>query len=158
QVVISLGLAAGTYFGAFEQVAPEAIKFDRIGFTFVGPWMLLFSILVPSPPREALAALLGSAAAVPMTYLAQVPSGLAPALPVARFGLVFVLPYLVVVWMAYVATRVVNQLGAEVRRAQELGSYRLESLLGRGGMGEVWRASHRTLARPAAIKLIRPES
>jgi serine/threonine-protein kinase len=25
-------------------------------------------------------------------------------------------------------------------------------------MGEVWRASHRTLARPAAIKLIRPES
>src|SRR5262245_6910285 len=33
QVVISLGLAAGTYFGAFEGVAPEAIKFDRIGFT-----------------------------------------------------------------------------------------------------------------------------
>jgi len=26
-----------------------------------------------------------------------------------------------------------------------------------GGMGEVWRAEHRTLARPAAIKLIRPE-
>src|SRR4030095_5066640 len=36
--------------------------------------------------------------------------------------------------------------------------YRLEGLLGRGGMGEVWLASHRTLARAAAIKLIRPES
>src|SRR5262249_9264842 len=34
----------------------------------------------------------------------------------------------------------------------------LEELLGRGGMGEVWRANHRLLARSAAIKLIRPES
>jgi hypothetical protein len=44
-----------------------------------------------------------------------------------------------------------------VRRAREFGSYRLVERLGRGGMGEVWRAEHRLLARPAAIKLIRPE-
>ena len=37
------------------------------------------------------------------------------------------------------------------------GSYRLEQRLGGGGMGEVWRASHANLHRPAAIKLIRPE-
>ncbi|HEY6175637.1 MAG TPA: serine/threonine-protein kinase, partial [Kofleriaceae bacterium] len=30
--------------------------------------------------------------------------------------------------------------------------------LGAGGMGEVWRAEHRLLARTAAIKLIRPEA
>ena len=158
QVVISFGMAGGTYVGAFERMVPEAIQFDSVGLTFVGPWMLLFSVLVPAPPREALAALLMSAVAVPLTYLAQVPSHLAPALPVGRFALIFVLPYLVVTGMAYIATRIVNQLGVEVRRAYELGSYRLETLLGRGGMGEVWRASHRTLARPAAIKLIRPES
>ena len=65
-------------------------------------------------------------------------------------------PYLLVVGMAYVGARVVYRLGTEVKRARELGSYRLEEKLGEGGMGEVWRARHRMLARPAAIKLIRP--
>ena len=36
-----------------------------------------------------------------------------------------------------------------------VGSYRLMEPLGSGGMGEVWRAQHRLLARPAAVKLIR---
>jgi hypothetical protein len=44
-----------------------------------------------------------------------------------------------------------------VRRVREFGSYHLVKLLGRGGMGEVWRAEHHLLARPAAIKLIRAE-
>jgi serine/threonine-protein kinase len=69
--------------------------------------------------------------------------------------LAFGFPYLLVVVMAYVGARVVYNLGTEVRRARELGSYRLEERLGQGGMGEVWTASHRLLARPAAIKLIR---
>jgi serine/threonine protein kinase len=69
--------------------------------------------------------------------------------------LAFGFPYLLVVIMAYVGARVVYALGTEVTRARELGSYRLEERLGEGGMGEVWRASHRLLARPAAIKLIR---
>jgi len=42
-------------------------------------------------------------------------------------------------------------------RVKELGSYRLVSRIGTGGMGEVWRAEHRLLARQAAIKLVRPE-
>jgi transcriptional regulator with AAA-type ATPase domain len=36
-----------------------------------------------------------------------------------------------------------------------VGSYRLVAPLGSGGMGEVWRAKHRLLVRPAAVKLIR---
>jgi serine/threonine-protein kinase len=71
------------------------------------------------------------------------------------FTLVF--PYVIVAGMAGVAASVVYQLGTAVRRAQELGSYRLVELLGAGGMGEVWRAEHRLLARPAAVKLIRTE-
>src|SRR4051812_27676032 len=38
-----------------------------------------------------------------------------------------------------------------------LGHYRLLEKLGEGGMGEVWRARHQLIARPCAIKLIRPE-
>jgi eukaryotic-like serine/threonine-protein kinase len=37
-----------------------------------------------------------------------------------------------------------------------LGGYQLVEKLGQGGMGEVWRAKHQLLARPAAVKLVRP--
>jgi serine/threonine-protein kinase len=70
------------------------------------------------------------------------------------FSLIF--PGLIVLLMAHAGSLVVYGLGTEVRRARELGSYRLVERLGAGGMGEVWRAQHRMLARPAAIKLIRP--
>jgi serine/threonine protein kinase len=57
------------------------------------------------------------------------------------------------------ARREVAEARAEAQRAsqaaRELGSYRLVKCLGKGGMGEVWRAEHRLLAREAAIKLIR---
>jgi serine/threonine protein kinase len=45
---------------------------------------------------------------------------------------------------------------ALLEASTELGGYRLVERLASGGMGEVWRAEHRHLARPAAIKLIRP--
>src|SRR5688500_18847761 len=49
-----------------------------------------------------------------------------------------------------------QRIGRRLREARELGSYELIEQLGRGGMGEVWRARHRLLARDAAIKLVRP--
>jgi DNA-binding NtrC family response regulator len=43
----------------------------------------------------------------------------------------------------------------QLNEALAVGSYRLVSPLGSGGMGEVWLARHRFLVRPAAVKLIR---
>jgi serine/threonine-protein kinase len=67
-------------------------------------------------------------------------------------------PDFLLVGVAGVISHVVTQLGRQVTRAREMGSYRLGELLGRGGMGEVYKATHTMLARPAAIKLIRTES
>jgi serine/threonine-protein kinase len=57
--------------------------------------------------------------------------------------------------LATVASRVLYGLRQQVAEASELGQYLLEEKIGGGGMGEVWRARHRLLIRPAAIKLIR---
>jgi serine/threonine-protein kinase len=60
--------------------------------------------------------------------------------------------------LATIISRVLYGLRQQVVEASELGQYILEDQIGGGGMGEVWRARHRLLIRPAAIKLIRPEA
>jgi DNA-binding NtrC family response regulator/putative methionine-R-sulfoxide reductase with GAF domain len=46
----------------------------------------------------------------------------------------------------------------QLNEALAVGSYRLVSPLGSGGMGEVWLAKHRFLVRPAAVKFIRHDA
>jgi serine/threonine-protein kinase len=101
--------------------------------------------------------MLASISAVPVTVGFMIATGRTLLSPTpSQFFVAFVFPYLLVVVLGYVCAHVVYDLGKEVTRAQDLGSYHLVERLGQGGMGEVWKARHRLLARPAAIKLIRP--
>jgi serine/threonine-protein kinase len=64
------------------------------------------------------------------------------------------LPNYICAVLAVLPAKIIHHLGRKVSRARQLGSYHLVELIGRGGMGEVWKADHRLFARPAAIKLI----
>jgi hypothetical protein len=162
-VAMNVGLAfeiVSSYaIAAAEFGDPQGLEEHRgfLGLSWVAVWVLLFTVVVPTTPRRAVLAALASVSAVPVVVGLLLTSGYVSLRLDAGdffFGLVF--PYILVVGMAYVGARVVYQLGTEVKRARELGSYQLEKKLGEGGMGEVWRARHRMLTRPAAIKLIRP--
>jgi eukaryotic-like serine/threonine-protein kinase len=123
--------------------------------TWVPVVVILFPIILPGPPRRMLVA---AGAAGAMSPLALLVLDVAGKVQVDDPGVYVdeILVSALSVGFAYMGARVVYRLGREVAAARELGSYRLEERLGQGGMGEVWRARHRMLARPAAIKLIRP--
>jgi eukaryotic-like serine/threonine-protein kinase len=153
EVLGSYGIAAAEYHDIAAPIMYRGIGPGDFGLSWVSAWVLLFTIVVPAAPRIALLFAGLSLTAVPVAYLLGDNVPLDPGL--FFFALVF--PYLGVLLMAYVGSRVVYGLGTAVSKAREMGSYRLVERLGKGGMGEVWRAKHRMLARPAAIKLIRPE-
>jgi eukaryotic-like serine/threonine-protein kinase len=155
QVVGSFGIAAAQYLDVdgYTTVPPWA------GLSWVAVWMLGFTVMIPSPPRWALSAALASASAVPLVVgFVIVTVGTPIPITPLRFFIHLALPYLLVVLVAYVGARVVYCLGTQLNRARELGSYRLIERLGQGGMAEVWRAQHRFLVRPAAVKLMRLEA
>ena len=153
QVLGSCGIAAAEYQNVLSPIIRSDYGQADFGLSWVSVWVMMFTMVVPTPPRVALLGAALSLSAVPVMFAL----GENMAQPPTAFFLRLVLPYLVVLLVAYVGSRVIYGLRAEVSKAREMGSYRLVERLGKGGMGEVWQARHRLLARPAAIKLIRPE-
>jgi serine/threonine-protein kinase len=124
--------------------------------TWIGAVVLMFAAIVPSTPTKTLVAALIAVSMNPLGML------IARARGTWEFGstsnvLLMHYPDYLLAGVAAVISYVVTGLGQQIARAREMGSYQLGELLGRGGMGEVYQATHRMLARPAAIKLIRPE-
>ncbi len=158
QVVGSYGIAMAQYWGVYQGLEHQMAHLDVFGLSWVAVWMMLFAIVVPAKPAKAMFAAVGSASAVPIVMaLTMKYGGTSIVLTSAEFFAGLIMPYLLVILMTHVGARAIYSLGREVAKARELGSYHLVDRLGMGGMGEVWRAEHRMLARPAAIKLVRPE-
>jgi serine/threonine-protein kinase len=153
-LVYEVALAAALGFLNHSFVLPPAMAttpaLSRVAFI-----MLIFAAVVPSTPRRTLVAALIAASMDPLAMAGAIATG---RLQVASSSIFWMhLPNYLTVGVAVVVSHIITRLGRHVRDARELGSYRLGELLGRGGMGEVYVAHHRMLARPAAIKLIRPE-
>ncbi|HJQ12450.1 MAG TPA: serine/threonine-protein kinase, partial [Gemmatimonadaceae bacterium] len=124
--------------------------------SWVGAVMLIFAAMIPTTPRKMFVAGFIAVSMNPlMMFLLSRIFGWHYGSP--WLALVMHHPDYILVGAAVVISHVVTKLGQQVTKARELGSYQLGDLLGRGGMGEVYKATHRMLARPAAIKLIRPE-
>jgi eukaryotic-like serine/threonine-protein kinase len=124
--------------------------------SWIGPIILMFAALTPGSPWKLLAA---GFLAVSMDPVGMVIAQAAGRYHFGQFhqALLMHYPSYLLLGVAVVISHVVTRLGRQVARERELGSYRLGELLGRGGMGEVYKATHRMLARPAAIKLIQPQ-
>lgn len=150
QILGSLGIAAAEFLDA----STYAMDPPWSGLSWVAIWVLGFSVLVPSPPRRTLVTAIASFAMIPLVVAIALATQPSPVEVGFRTYFFLVLPHVVVVVIAYVCARVIYRIGSALSHARQLGSYRLIEQLGGGGMGQVWRAEHRLLARPAAIKLM----
>jgi len=158
ELLVSIGLAyevaSAALIALLNWHVPDAMI--GIGVSWVCVVIVAYPAIVPAAPGKILVASLVAASMDPLMYLLLN----APAAGASTDGFTLTwtfMPNYLCAFLAVVPAKVIRALGHRVTRARELGSYRLEERFGGGGMGEVYRATHRLLARPAAIKLIRPE-
>ncbi len=164
RVLVNIGLAfcvfAALWFSAAECLVVASYQSDiiRLGMTYFSfslVWVVFFPAIVPMRSRTAAITIVLAASTSPlMRWLfdnrgwVEFTDG---SIAFITIGMVFS------VLMGVAVSNVVYKLGKSVSEAREMGSYRLEKNLGSGGMGEVWVASHRMLARSAAVKFIKHE-
>jgi serine/threonine-protein kinase len=149
EVVVAFGIAIG------DNLTPLSADRPLEAISWLCVWIVIFPLVVPATPGKAIVAGLAAASTWPLAYAVGLRLGNPPA-SAATFLLNCLENYLAAM-LALLPSLVLRRLGAAVQKAREMGSYELVERLDRGGMGEVWRARHRMLARPAAIKLIRPD-
>ena len=149
QVIGAAGIEVGILF------VPD-VDFTYVGISWTCVWIVTFPLLVPATMGKAFLAAFASASMLPLALLLRSAGGLA--FPGMAQLIQMLVPGYICVGIAMVGLRVITNLGKDVSKARSLGSYHLVERLGQGGMGEVWRADHRLLARTAAVKFIRPEA
>jgi serine/threonine-protein kinase len=158
--VLHMALAYEVVFCFFLSVLTPWLMYVEIGevpyVTWVTPLIIFFPLIVPSPPRVTLMTAIAAASTRPLgLFVLQQSVGVE--LAAADYVASTMSPAFAIL-LAYAGSRVVHGMSVDLSEAQRMGSYELVARLGTGGMGEVWRAQHQLLARPAAVKLIRSET
>jgi len=157
ELVLDLGLAfevlTATLVGFMNQWTPPPPSGD---LSWICGIILLYPAIVPTTPSKTLMVALLAASMDPLWYGIAVVRDVIAAPSVGDLVYRFWPNYLCAA-AAVIPTQIIHGLGRQVSRAREIGSYRLGPQLGVGGMGEVYEAQHRLLARPAAIKVIRSD-
>jgi serine/threonine-protein kinase len=149
QVLIALAISIAVPWAGFIRTA------HLTSVTWVVPLIILAPLLVPTRPATTLAVSILCALTMPAGLLLLAARGLITVAPgdVARACVTGA----VTVAIATLAARTVYGARQQIVAARLTGSSTAERL-GAGGMGEVWKARHLMLARPAAVKLILPHA
>jgi serine/threonine-protein kinase len=148
-------VALAVIVGVVLKMVSEPVRVPQFGMSGICLILLLFPVIVPNTLGKVLVTSLVVASMDPLgAYLAALAGRTVP--PPAQLFEAYYWNY-VCAALALIPAYTLRGLGQEVGEARAMGSYRLVEPLGEGGMGEVWTAEHRLLARPAAIKLIKPD-
>lgn len=126
------------------------------GVSWIVVVILVYPAIAPNTPGKIFLASILAASMDPVGYGIANLRGVEASWTTMETIWVF-FPNYICALLAVIPAHIIRGLGRQVRKAKELGAYRLGGPIGKGGMGEVLHAEHRLLARPAAIKIIRPE-
>jgi eukaryotic-like serine/threonine-protein kinase len=152
-MLMNAGLIAAANAWAMPALPPEAPEIGRP--SWIALLILIFAMIAPGAPQRMFFMSLITASFDPLAHLILWLSGAET--PTLIRLVILCWPSYACAFVVVVPAKVIQRMSRRLKEAQELGSYHLIDKLGHGGMGEVWRAEHRLLARDAAIKLVRPE-
>jgi serine/threonine-protein kinase len=161
QRLIDLGLVFEVALVALFSASSADVKWyteteSILGWSPAAVLILIYPAIVPNTLKKTLIASTVAAMMEPLVVLTIIVTKGEP-MPSVENWVAHGWPLVVAVALATLNSKLIYNMGEKLSRAKSAGSYHLIEKLGEGGMGEVWRAEHRMLARPAAVKLILPE-
>jgi serine/threonine-protein kinase len=140
--------------------------FEFSGFAVVVPFLMLFilarAVLIPSTAWRTILLSLPAPIGVILIQLQAGASFSHPGQPYEPMHFSDSLMQNQILLLGSIAVAAIaSKVNLGLRRqnfnARNIGQYKIEKLLGEGGMGEVYLATHSLLKRPTAVKFLRPE-